>query len=135
MADKKSLLPGFRWDAQSIALITGTVAVITLGLKGYDFLLNLKAENSPMVKQIVVRMDSDALKNQEQDLRLDRTDRDRERFNQNVKELTNKTSDLTAAVIKLTTVMEGNTITKKAEYVVPMPVSPTRQAVAMEVVR
>ncbi|WP_326894416.1 hypothetical protein U8P73_36665 (plasmid) [Rhizobium beringeri] len=70
----------------------------------YNWLLSGRAENAPIVRQLV-------LKDEVQDKRLDRTDEDRAI----TKELTQKTGELKEAVVKLTTVLE-NTPTRKAEY-------------------
>lgn len=52
-------------------------------------------------------------KNVEQDMRLDRTDRDRTRNTESMNKLADKTDELKEAVIKLTTVIDERSAVKK----------------------
>lgn len=122
-------LPTIKLNKETLGLVTAcfTVAGSIFGV--YNWLLSGRAENAPIVKEIVLQMRdqarADAVKDAEQDNRLDRTDEDRARFNQNVKELTDKTGELKEAVVKLTTVIEHSP-TRKAEYFFEnSPASPT----------
>ncbi|MGV1754817.1 hypothetical protein [Agrobacterium sp. CG674] len=117
MADQ----PGFSVNKETIGLVMGIVGLLGAAIGGYNFFLSGRAENSPIVRELIVK---DAL----QDKRLDRTDEDRAA----TKELSNKTEKLTEAVVKLTTVIENGVITKKAEYIYPNPL-PGREPISLEI--
>jgi hypothetical protein len=119
-------LPSISVNKETIGLLMGVFGVISTGIGVYNWLLAGRAENAPVVQEIV-------LKNHEQDQRLDRTDEDRARFNENIKDLSSKTGDLKEAVVKLTTVIEENgKVTKKAEYFSPM-MTPSHRPISVEV--
>lgn len=96
--------PGFKVTTANIGFAMAIVGVLTLGwnISGY--------------------FASIAQKNLEQDMRLDRTDRDRERFNASINTLTDKTVELKEAVVRLTAVIESGTRSRKAELLLPSPV-------------
>ncbi|WP_276122578.1 hypothetical protein [Pararhizobium qamdonense] len=119
-------MPSITLNKETIGFVMGIVALMTAIFGGYNWLLSGRPENSPVVKEIEI-------KNFEQDQRLDRTDRDRERSTAATKELTSKTDELKEAVVRLTTVLEqGGPLTKKAEYESLLP-SVNRQAIKFEV--
>jgi hypothetical protein len=130
-------LPEIKLNKETIGFLTGAIGLCVTIFTGYNYYQSGRAENSPVVQQIASSIAevsrNQALKNQEQDSRLDRNDRDRERFNTNIKELTDKTGDLTIAVVKLTTILE-NSPTRKADLVTPIPL-PSMPLVSVEAKR
>jgi hypothetical protein len=113
-------LPTIPLNKETIALFMGVVGVITTLVGAYNWLLSGRAENSPVVTELVQ-------KNHEQDQRLDRTDEDRANNTAALKDQTSETQKLKEAVVKLTTVLETNNPTKKAEFYFEN--SPTRPAI------
>lgn len=101
-------MPEIKLNKETVGFVMGLVALVTSGLGVYNWLLVGRAENSPIVRELIV-------KNHEQDQRLDRTDEDRVNNTSALKEQTAETQKLKEAVVKLTTVLEQNTVTKKAE--------------------
>jgi hypothetical protein len=114
-------MPSIQLNKETLGLVIACFSVAGSIFAAYNWLLAGRAENAPIVRQLV-------LKDQVQDKRLDRTDEDRAI----TKELSQKTGELKEAVVKLTTVIEENgKLPKKAEYT-PIP-APTRQAINLEV--
>ncbi|NKL08306.1 hypothetical protein GFL39_25900 [Rhizobium leguminosarum bv. viciae] len=97
-------MPSIKLNKETLGLVIACFSVAGSIFAAYNWLLAGRAENAPIVRQLV-------LKDQMQDKRLDRTDEDRAI----TKELSQKTGELKEAVVKLTTVLE-NTPTRKAEY-------------------
>lgn len=85
--------PTIPLNAKTIGLFMAIIGALTFGWKTVSYFKDLEQTN------IV------------QDIRLDRTDEDR----QATKDLTVKTGELKDAVVRLTTVIETNGLTKKAE--------------------
>lgn len=113
--------PGFSVNKETIGLVMGIVGLLTTAIGAYSYFLSGRAENSPIVRELIIK---DAL----QDKRLDRTDEDRAA----TKELSVKTEKLTEAVVRLTTVIENGVVTKKAEYIFPNTV-PGRDPISLEI--
>ena len=111
--------PSILLSKETISFVAAFIGLVLTFISGYNWLLSGRAENSPLVHSLVT-------KDIQQDNRLDRTDQDRERWNANIKELSDKTGELKEAVVKLTTVMETST-TRKAELISPIPL-PTMPA-------
>lgn len=101
-------LPSITLNKETIGLVMGLIALVTSGLGAYNWLLSGRAENSPVVRELV-------LKDQKQDQRLDRTDEDRIKNTEALKEQTAETQKLKEAVVRLTTVIEKQAPTRKAE--------------------
>lgn len=121
-------LPELKLNAQTIGLAMGLIGLVTVGINSYNWLLSGRAENAPLVRQIVVDMSDtstkQAIKDAEQDTRLDRTDRDRARNIEATQKLTEATQSLDKSITRLTTVMEQNGLfSKKAEWEMPAPIS------------
>lgn len=112
-------MPEIKLNKETIGFVTGLIGLVVLGINGYDWFRSGRAENSPIVRELITSINDNTanqkLKDQEQDTRLDRTDRDRDRNTQALKEQTSETQKLKEAVVKLTTVIEQNTVTKKVE--------------------
>lgn len=103
-------MPEIKLNKETIGFAMGLVALVTSGIGAYNWLLDGRAENSPVVRDMII-------KNAEQDKRLDRTDEDRQNNTAALKEQTAETQKLKEVIVKLTTVMERNGgPTKKAEY-------------------
>ncbi|OCP21887.1 MULTISPECIES: hypothetical protein [unclassified Ensifer] len=90
-------MPSFKVNGATISFVAGMIGLATVGWNAVAYFKGIEQ------------------KNQEQDIRLDRTDEDRKA----TKELTQKTGELKEAVVKLTTVIETNGVTKRADYIVP----------------
>lgn len=106
-------MPEIKLNKETIGFVMGLIALVTSGIGAYNWLMTGRAENSPIVHEMII-------KNAEQDKRLDRTDEDRQNNTAALKEQTTETQKLKEAVVKLTTVIEQNgTTTKKAEYESP----------------
>jgi hypothetical protein len=115
-------LPSFTVNKETIALVAGLIGLVTVGWNVISYFKTLEPKNNPVVQEILS-------KNQQQDTRLDRTDEDR----QITKELSQKTGQLTEAVVRLTTVIEqGSSMPKKA-YWEMTPKPDGRQAINLEV--
>ncbi|QIG69095.1 hypothetical protein EVB78_062 [Rhizobium phage RHph_N1_15] len=116
-------LPSFTVNKETIALVAGLIGLATVGWNVASYIKGLEPKNNPVVQEIVS-------KNQQQDMRLDRTDEDR----QITKDLSQKTSELTSAVVKLTTVIEqGSQLQKKAYWEMRPAIETDRQAINLEV--
>ncbi|TDW20390.1 hypothetical protein EV128_12520 [Rhizobium azibense] len=126
-------MPSISINKETLALVTGCIAVCSTAFGIYNWLLSGRAENAPIVRELVQSISEagkvQAVKDQEQDIRLDRTDQDRDRNTEALKEQTQETQKLKEAVVRLTTVIE-NSPTKKAEYYFEMgPVRPGAQTI------
>lgn len=88
---------GFKLTPVTLGVIATCIGIALSGWNGVSYFKNIES------------------KNQQQDMRLDQADKDRDRFNANIDKLTEKTGELKEAVVKLTTTIEGQTISKKAE--------------------
>lgn len=112
-------LPSFSINKETLGLVIACFSVAGTVFGVYNWMLSGRAENSPVIKELVIELGKQnvdkALKDHEQDQRLNRTDEDRAA----TKELTTETQKLKEAVVKLTTVIEGGQVTKKAEYISP----------------
>lgn len=115
-------MPSITLNKETIGFVMGLIALVSAGIGAYNWLLAGRAENSPVVHELI-------LKDQKQDQRLDRTDEDRIKNTEALKDQTVETQKLKEAVVRLTTVIEQNAVTKKAEYLQ----SPSRQSIALEV--
>lgn len=102
-------MPEIKLNKETIGFAMGLIALVTSCIGAYSWLLSGRAENSPIVHELV-------LKDQKQDQRLDRTDEDRIKNTEALKEQTVETQKLKEAVVRLTTVIEQNSPTRKAEY-------------------
>lgn len=123
--------PEIKLNKETLGFVTAIFAVAGALLTGYNWLQSGRAENAPVVRQI-------QQKDLEQDHRLDRTDQDRERaeqdrqhFNANIKELSDKTGDLKEAVVRLTTVLE-NQPSRKAQLITPIPLPAVPAGLSIE---
>lgn len=117
-------MPTIPLNKETLGLVIAcfTVAGSIFGV--YNWLLSGRAENSPVVRELVI-------KNVEQDNRLDNFVQSLSSYADVTKEQTQEMKNLNASVTRLTTVMEQNGLmTKKAEYTFP---SPARQAATYEV--
>jgi hypothetical protein len=114
-------LPTIKLNKETLGLVIACFSVCGTMFGVYNWMLSGRAENSPIVRELL-------LKDQKQDQRLDRTDEDRVKNTEALKEQTAETQKLKEAVVKLTTVIESNGVTKKAEYN-----NPSHQAVTLEV--
>lgn len=101
-------MPSISLNKETLGLVIACFSVAGSIFAVYNWLLSGRAENSPIVHELI-------LKNQTQDQRLDRTDEDRLKNTEALREQTAETQKLKEAVIRLTTVIE-NSPTKKAEY-------------------
>lgn len=112
-------MPEIKLNKETVGFASMVIALVVTGITGYNWLLSGRAENSPILRDLLTAIQQTTseqkLKDQEQDKRLDRTDRDRDRNTQALKEQTTETQKLKEAVVKLTTVIEQSSITKKAE--------------------
>lgn len=100
--------PGFSVNKDTIGLVMGIAGVIGVAITAYNWLLAGRAENSPVVQEMVI-------KNLQQDQRLDRTDEDRVNNTRAIKEQTSEIQKLNTAVTELTTVIKTTSPTRKAE--------------------
>lgn len=112
---------------------TISLVVAVFGLAGstwgfFTWVQSGRAEHSPVVREL-------AIKQLEQDQRLDRTDRDRDRFSAGIKDLTDKTGNLTVAVEKLTTTIELQGVSRKRAEDIDLPVLPSRSHAAINTER
>lgn len=120
-------LPSITLNKETIGFAMGLVALVTSGIGAYNWLLDGRAENSIVVRELVI-------KNVEQDKRLDRTDEDRKNNTEALKEQTAETQKLKEAVVKLTTVIEQNgPPTKKAEYQFRSPLPGHQEPISLEI--
>lgn len=118
-------MPEIKLNKETIGFVMGLVALTTAAMGAYNWLLAGRAENAIVVRELVI-------KNVEQDRRLDRTDEDRQNNTAALKEQTAETQKLKEAVVKLTTVIEQNSPTRKAEYHFPSPL-PGQEPISLEV--
>lgn len=89
--------PSFKVTPVTLGVVATCIGLFLSGWNGVSYFKNLE------------------FKNAEQDMRLDRTDRDRARNIESINKLTDKTGELKEAVVRLTTVIETGGLTKKAE--------------------
>lgn len=102
-------MPEIKLNKETVGFVMALIALTTTCIGGYNWLLSGRAENAPVVRDLVVQ-------NAEQNKRLDRTDEDRINNTNALKEQTAETQKLKEAVVKLTTVIEQGVPVKKAEY-------------------
>ena len=105
-------LPSITLNKETLGLVIACFSVAGSIFGVYNWLLAGRAENSPIVQELI-------LKDQRQDQRLDRTDEDRVKNTEALKEQTSETQKLKEAVVKLTTVIEQKGVTQKADYIGP----------------
>ena len=118
-------MPAITLNKETLGLVVACFSICGTVFGIYNWMLAGRAENSPVVKELII-------KDQKQDQRLDRTDEDRVNNTEALKEQTAETQKLKEAVVKLTTVLEGSTVTKKAEYQYPSPL-PGREPISLEI--
>lgn len=120
-------MPFFAVNKETIAFAAGIIGLLTVGWQVTSYFKGLEPENNPLVQQIQI-------KNIEQDDRLDRGDRYRERDIEATKESTAEMKNLNTAITRLTTVMEQNGLmTKKAQVEPPILTGPSRYPITYEV--
>ena len=111
-----SVSPSFSVNTTTISFVAGLIGLAGVGITVVSYFKAIEA------------------KNVQQDLRLDRTDEDRANNTKALQEQTSEAQKLKEDVVRLTTVMEQNTITKKAENVYPVAYpSMARTAANLEV--
>jgi F420-0:gamma-glutamyl ligase-like protein len=115
---------GFEINKETIGLVAGVCGLIATTWTAFTWIQTGRAEYSPVVKEIV-------LKQVEQSHRLDRTDRDRDRFQTNIKELSEKTGDLTEAIVRLNTTIELQSVERKRATDDSAPLLPSRSPAAI----
>lgn len=111
-------------NKETISLVVAVFGVIGSVWGLFTWVQNGRAENSPVVRELQV-------KQVENEQRLDRTDRDRERFTNSIDKLSGRTENLTVAVEKLTTTIELSEIGKKRAETYDIPLLPSQSPVAV----
>ncbi len=113
-------LPEIKLNKETIGFALALVSLTTAVMGGYNWLLSGRPENSPVVHELSSTIQKafaeQAILDQKQNQRLDRTDEDRKNNTEALKEQTQETQKLKEAVVKLTAVIEQGVVTKKAEY-------------------